>query len=132
MNALLNDMAFEAPSRLQLWRESETGFGPAVDMYETDTEIVVRAELPGVKREDMEVNAERNSITIRGEARKEGEVEEAGYYRRELRYGTFARTVPTPSDIDPEKVSAKYSEGILTVRAPKAEPEVAGRKVDVE
>ena len=132
MNSLLSDMAITAPMQLSMLRESETGFGPAVEMYETDTEVVVRAELPGVNKDDIEVHAEKNAISIRGESKDAREVDEEGYYRREIRYGAFSRTIPTPVDVSPEDVVAKHADGILTVRAKKAEEISTGATVDIE
>ncbi len=115
-----------------LWSEEEE-YGPAVDVYETDDEVVVKAQLPGVKREEVDVSAQENSVTIRAETEQEEEVEEEGYFRRELRYGTFARTIALPADIDEEQVTAKMADGVLEIRARKAEkPEDAGRKIEVE
>ncbi len=115
-----------------LWSE-EGEYGPAVDVYETDDEVVVKAQLPGVKREEVDVAAQENTVTIRAETRHEEEVEEEGYFRRELRYGTFARTIALPADIDEEQVTAKMADGVLEIRAKKAEkPEEAGRKIEVE
>jgi HSP20 family protein len=132
MNSVLNDMATSAPMHLSMLNESETGFGPAVEMYETETEVVVRAELPGVTKDDIEVHAEKNAVSIRGENRDKKEVDEDGYYRREIRYGAFSRTLPTPVDIVPDQVAAKFADGVLTVRAKKAEEASTGTKVDVE
>ncbi len=132
MNSVLNDMAVAAPMHLSMLRESDTGFGPAVEMYETDDEVVVRAELPGVTKEDIEVHADKSSIAIRGESKEKKEVDEEGYYRREIRYGAFSRTLPTPVDITPDGVSAKFADGILTIRAKKAEEAPTGAKVEVE
>ncbi len=132
MNAMLGDMIPEGVDPTQLWQRATGETGLAVDMYETETEVVVRAELPGVARDSIEVNAEKSTIGIRAEAKREEECEQAGYYRRELRYGTFSRTLPTPTDIKPDEVSAKFEDGMLTIRAPKAEEEQAGHKVQVE
>ncbi len=132
MHTMLGDLGREPTNVVPFWPESEAGAVPAVDMYETDTEVVIRAELPGVKREDIQVNAEKNVITIRGESKEEEETEESGYYRRELRYGSFSRTLPTPTDINHENVTAKFEDGILTIRAPKTEEEPSGRTVEVE
>jgi HSP20 family protein len=111
----------------------EADYGPAVDVYETDEEVVVKAQLPGVKKEDVDVSLQENAITIRAETRREEEVDEEGYFRRELRYGTFARRLPLPAEVDEEQVSAKMEDGVLEVRAQKAvEVEDAGKKISVE
>ncbi|MFO7947024.1 MAG: Hsp20/alpha crystallin family protein [Armatimonadota bacterium] len=132
MQDMMGDMVTDVPKGIASWRGEEGYFGPAIDMYETDSDVVMKAEVPGVAREDIEVNAHSDSITVSGESKKEEEVEEKGYYRRELRYGRFARTVPTPANIDPEGVTAKLSDGVLTITAPKVEPEAKGKAVEVE
>ncbi len=128
MDKLLGSML---RSRWPLERE-EIDFGPAVDVYEKDDEIVVEAELPGAKREDIQVNAENDRVTIRGETKQEEEVKEEGYYRKEIRRGSFYRTVPLPAPIDETKVTAKFTDGVLTVNAPKAPDVRGGKKVEIE
>ena len=111
----------------------EADYGPAVDVYETDEDVVVKAQLPGVSKEDVEVSIQENTLTIRAETRREEEVDEEGYFRRELRYGTFARRLPLPAEVDEEQVSAKMNDGVLEVRAQKAaEVETSGKQVSVE
>lgn len=112
---------------------AEAEYGPAVDVYETDDEVVVKAQMPGVKTEDLDVTIQDNSVTIRAETRREEEVDEEGYFRRELRYGTWARRLPLPSEIDEEQVSAKLDDGVLEIRAAKsAEVTEGGKHIDVE
>jgi len=114
------------------WGEGQE-YGPAVDVYETDDEVVVRAQMPGVSKDEIEITVQENTLTIRAETKREEEVEEEGYFRRELRYGTLARTLPLPADIDEEQVTATLADGVLEVHAKKAEkPEAAGRKIEVE
>ncbi|MBD3293294.1 MAG: Hsp20 family protein [Armatimonadia bacterium] len=111
----------------------EADYGPAVDVYETDEEVVVKAQLPGVKKDDVDVSIQENTLTIRAETRREEEVEDEGYFRRELRYGTYARRLPLPATVDEEQVSAKMADGVLEVRAAKQEEvEDAGKKISVE
>ncbi|MFW5867594.1 MAG: Hsp20/alpha crystallin family protein [Armatimonadota bacterium] len=111
----------------------EADYGPAVDVYQTDDEVVVKAQLPGVKKDDVDVSLQENVLTIRAETRREEEVDEEGYCRRELRYGTYARRVSLPAPVDEEQVSAKMSDGVLEIRAKKAEEiDEAGRKISVE
>lgn len=111
----------------------EADYGPAVDVYQTEDEVVVKAQLPGVKKEDVDVSIQENTLTIRAETRREEEVDEEGYFRRELRYGTFARRLPLPAAVDEEQVKATMSDGVLEVRAKKTEEEeVSGKKISVE
>jgi len=111
----------------------EADYGPAVDVFQTDDEVVVKAQLPGVKKEDVDVSLEENTLTIRAETKREEEVDEDGYFRRELRYGTFARRLPLPAAVDEEQVSAQMNDGVLEVRAKKSEkPEEAGKKIQVD
>ncbi len=111
----------------------EADYGPAVDVYETDDEVVVKAQLPGVKKEDVEVSIEESTLTIRAETRREEEVEDEGYVRRELRYGTWARRLPLPAAVDEEQVSAKMAAGVLEVRAKKSEkPDEVGKTIQVD
>lgn len=110
----------------------EYEFGPAVDVYETDDEVVLKVALPGANREDINVSAQEDAVTISGESRQEEEVDEEGYYRHELRYGSFHRTVPLPATVNPDEVSAKFADGVLTIRAPKAPAAEAGRKIEIQ
>jgi HSP20 family protein len=110
----------------------EFEWGPAVDVYETENEVVIKANLAGAKKEDVEVNATEEALTIHGEMKKEEEIKEEGYYRRELRYGTFHRVIPWPSTVDSENISAKFDDGILEIRAAKTEKAKGGKKIEVK
>ncbi len=115
------------------WAAEEAEYGPPVDVYETDDEVIVKAQMPGVKREEVEVTLQENTLTLRAESKREDEVKEEGYFRRELRYGTFARSIALPADVDEGQITAKMENGVLEVRAKKAErPEEVGRKIQVE
>ena len=109
----------------------EVDFGPSVDVYEQENEVVVKAELPGAKKEDIEIHAEDDMLTLRGETKQEEEVQEEGYHRKEIRRGSFYRQIPLPAAIDENQVTAKFEDGVLTVRAPKAEVK-AGKNVSIE
>lgn len=93
----------------------------AIDMYETDNEIVVTAALPGVKPEDVDISITGDLLTIKGETKAETKVEKANYLRQERRYGAFSRTVSLPVPIQADKAEAKFKDGILTLSIPKAE-----------
>jgi HSP20 family protein len=93
----------------------------ALDVYETDDELVVSAAVPGVKPEEVEISITGDTLTIKGETKTETKVEKANYLRQERRYGAFARTVTLPTPIQADKAEAKFKDGVLTVIIPKAE-----------
>jgi len=93
---------------------------PLVDIYETPDEVVVVAELPGVRKEDIGIEATEDTLEIRAEVRREEEVKEEAYYRRERYYKAFYRRLRLPVAVKPEGAKASYKDGILTVRLPKA------------
>ena len=94
---------------------------PAIEIYEEKDDVVVKAELPGMKREDLELNISDNLLTIKGEKKKEEEVKEKGYYYSERSYGGFTRTVEIPKDVQTDKVRASFKDGVLEIRIPKTE-----------
>jgi HSP20 family protein len=99
------------------------GWVPAVEMKETDTEIVLRAEVPGLSAENLDVQVTRNAVSISGEHRYEKQAEDKGYFHSEFRYGKFQRIVPLPSKVENEQVKAEFKDGILTLTLPKAADE---------
>jgi HSP20 family protein len=97
-------------------------FLPPVDIYQTEAhEVVLKAELPGLKKEDIDLRVEQNTLTITGERRVETSVQKDHFHRMERTYGTFSRSFSLPSTIDTEKVRAEYQDGILTVTLPLRE-----------
>jgi HSP20 family protein len=94
---------------------------PAVEMFETDGEIVVRAELPNVDPKTVDVTVTQDAITLKGESRTETEEKGRNYHRRELRYGTFVRTLPLGTEVKNGEAKATYKDGVLDVRIPKSE-----------
>jgi len=92
-----------------------------VDISDNDSSVSVKAVLPGIKPEDVEITVSEGVLTIRGESREEKKDEGENYYRREIRYGSFSRSVPLPTRVDQEKAEATFADGILTVALPKAE-----------
>lgn len=95
--------------------------GPAVDLSETQNEIVLHAEIPGVNPDDLDITITEDSITLRGEVKQEINADERGYRRVERRYGSFYRSIPFPSMVKHDQATASYRNGILEVRIPKAE-----------
>ena len=94
---------------------------PAVDLYEDKDAVVVKAELPGMTKDDIQVNITDHMLILKGEKKKDEEVKEKEYYRSERIYGAFTRSVPLPTETDPEKVHATFKNGVLEVRLPKTE-----------
>jgi HSP20 family protein len=94
-------------------------FSPSVDIKESDKDIKVSAELPGMEEKDIEVSLGRDSLTIKGEKKEEKEDKGKNYYRMERSYGSFTRTIPLPAEVDMDKVKAEFKKGILTVTLPK-------------
>jgi HSP20 family protein len=95
---------------------------PPVDIHESDAhEIVVQAEVPGLRREDIDLTVENNTLTIRGERRRDAQIQEQQYHRVERTYGPFSRSFTLPDTIDAARVRAEYRDGVLTVRLPQRE-----------
>lgn len=106
---------------------------PAVDMFEEKDDIVIKAEIPGMDKDNIQVNLTDHTLTIKGEKKKEEEVKEENYFRSERSYGTFLRTVELPRDVHADKVKATFKNGVLEVRMPKTEEAKAKEiKVKVE
>jgi HSP20 family protein len=94
---------------------------PALDVFEDKDDLVVKAELPGMEKDNVEVNLTDHTLTIKGEKRKEEEVKEEKYYRSERSYGSFVRTLELPATVQVDKIKASFKNGILEIRMPKTE-----------
>ena len=92
---------------------------PSVDVIDRDNEILVRAEIPGVDKKDLDVSVTEDSVCIKGSVQHEEEEEKGEYYRRETSSGSFARTMILPSEVDTTKVKAKFKDGVLEMTLPK-------------
>jgi HSP20 family protein len=104
---------------------------PAVDLFEDKNDIVVKVELPGMEKENVEVKLTDHMLTIKGEKKKEEEIKEENYYRSERSYGSFIRTLELPADVHADKVKASFKNGILEVRLPKTE-EAKSKEIKVK
>jgi HSP20 family protein len=104
---------------------------PAIDMYQTDNDVVVKAALPGFKADDVQLNVTGDVLTIRGEMKHEEEQKEKSWHIREHRWGSFERSISLPTDVVSEKAQADFDNGILTIRLPKAE-EVKPKTITVK
>jgi len=103
----------------------------AVDIFEKGGEVVIYAELPGIKKEDIDVRVENNVLTLRGKKERTEEVKEEGYFRAERTYGSFSRSFSLPTTVEVGKIAADYKDGILTLRLPKAE-EAKPRQIEIK
>lgn len=92
---------------------------PLVDIYETDDEVVVVADLPGLEKDDISINAMEDTLEISAETKKAGEAKKPRYFRQERRYKRFYRRLRLPAKVNPEKVKSTYRNGVLEVRLPK-------------
>jgi HSP20 family protein len=119
-----------------LWADVPGGapslWSPAVEVLERGDKLLVRAELPGVSKDDVNVEITDDLLTIEGERRQESEEQDEGFYRSERSYGRFLRSIPLPEGVDSEKADAKFKDGVLeiTLPAPKREQK-RGRKISV-
>lgn len=96
-------------------------FGPSVDLKETDTEIILHADIPGVSQEDLDITVDENVIVLKGETNRGETREEKGYHLTERRYGSFYRTIPLPAEVKSDQAKAKYKNGVLQLHVPKVE-----------
>ncbi len=126
MDRLFDD-AFTRPLRMVDGQLSM----PAVDMYQTDNEIVVKAAVPGFKADDVQINVTGELLTIKGEAREKEEVNEKAYHLRERRWGGFERTLSLPTDVIADKARAEFENGVLIITLPKAE-EVRPKTISIK
>src|SRR6266581_482754 len=106
-------------------------WSPSVDIYETENELVLKADLPDVKLEDIEVRVENQTLTLKGERKFEEDQSVRGYHRIERSYGTFTRSFTVPATVDSDKVAAEFKNGVLTVTLPKKEA-AKPRQVKIE
>lgn len=112
-------------------RRMPSGFMPAVDMYEDKDNIIVETELAGIDPENVDVAIENDILTIKGEGEKKSEVEDKNYYRKEIRRGSFYRSVPLPTHVLGEKAEAVADAGVLKITIPKA-PEAKPKTIKIQ
>jgi HSP20 family protein len=128
MNRLFND-TYGARREDDLM--SRGSWSPAVDIYETDGALVLKAELPEMNREDIDVSVENSTLTIRGERKLSNDIKQENFHRIERAYGSFVRSFSLPNTVDTAKIAADYKNGVLTVKLPVRE-EAKPRTINVE
>jgi len=141
----MNELMTRAPSRslarrddifADLFRDflgiadSDLALQPAADVSESDSEITVKLEVPGVGKDDLKVSVTDDTLTVRGETRKESDAKDKNVHRQEIRYGSFQRTITLPANVDSAKTHAELANGVLTVTLPKAAQSKA-KRIDV-
>ena len=104
---------------------------PAVDMYQTDNEVVVKAALPGIKADEVQINVTGEVLTLKGETRQENETKEKAYHIREQRWGAFERAIVLPTEVVADKAKADFENGVLTITLPKAD-EVKPKTINIK
>jgi HSP20 family protein len=126
------DRLFEAElaSTLPLWRQSGAWMLP-LDVIETDDEFIVKASIPGIHPDELDISLADNVLTIKGEIKSEEESEDVRYHLRERRFGMFQRSISLPVPVDANKVEAVYENGVLTLHIPKAE-EVKPKHISIK
>ncbi len=125
----LFDEAFTRPWGLaDGWRG---GGAPSVDMYETENEVVIKAAVPGMKAEDVQISVTGDMLTIKGETKEKSELKDKAYHIREQRWGSFERSLSLPTLVVADKAKAEFEDGMLIVTLPKAE-EVKPRTITVK
>src|SRR5450631_2551980 len=121
----------DAVSRILSEPRGARPWSPAVDISETENELILQADLPDVKLSDIDIRMENQTLTIKGERQFEKDEKTRGYHRIERNFGTFVRSFTVPSSVDAEKVAADYTNGVLTVKLPKKEA-AKPRQVKIE
>jgi HSP20 family protein len=111
---------WETPLWSELAAPLEAGM-PRIDVIDRDDEVVVRAEIPGVDKKDLDISVDERHVTIKGSTAREEKEEKGDYYRSEIMRGAFARTITLPSEVNGEKARAKFSNGLLELSLPKVE-----------
>ena len=113
------DRIFDEMNRLE--RNTQIAWKPAIELQNTDENIILKAEIPGVEGKDLDVRVTREAVAISGEHRYEKKAQENGFFRSEFRYGKFQRVIPLPAEVQNDRVQADFTNGILTLTLPKVE-----------
>ena len=123
LNQMIEDFF---PTTKHLYEPAEWNWNPSIDIYEEENNIVIKAEIPGVDKNDITVDVKDGVLTLKGERSTNKEVEEEKYYKREMRYGKFERSFTLPVEVNADKIAADYKDGVLKIEIPK--PEVSKPK----
>jgi len=133
MDSLFNEFFGKrtVPSRIARPSPAPDMYFPPVDIYERTDEIVIKAGIPGVKKEDVEVTFLENTLTIKGQRSRDSEVREEDYHYSEQQYGSFSRSITFSIELNPEGMRARYEDGVLEIVIPKSKKEEP-RRIEIE
>jgi HSP20 family protein len=130
MDRMFDDFGFgRRAGRFPFFRES-AGWAPEVEVFQRNNELTIRADLPGLKKEEIGVELQDNAVHIHGERRREHEEEREGYHRSERSYGSFSRVIPLPEGAITEQARAEFKDGVLEITMP-APPQSRGRRLEI-
>ena len=106
---------------------------PRVDVYQKKENVIIKAEIPGVSKDDLNLFIDESTIRLDGQFKRENELKDENVYRTERYYGSFSRTIPLPAEVKPEQAKAEYKDGILSITVPKLEPtKTKSRRIDIQ
>jgi HSP20 family protein len=128
MNSIFDEFFGRVPSRVE---PEEGAWSPSVDISENNNAITINAEIPGMSKEDIKINIQDNTMTLKGEKKQEKEEKDANYHRVERSYGAFMRSFTLPTPVQADKVKASYKNGVLRIVLPKSE-EVKPKEIPIE
>ena len=128
MDRLFEDFLTKTPEKRDFISDV---WAPDVDIYETKDEVIVKAELPGMKKDDIKISIVDNSLIVEGEKKQEKETKDENYYRMERRYGAFRRVINLPVSVKINEIDASYDNGVLEIKLPKSE-EAKPKEIEVK
>jgi HSP20 family protein len=107
-------------------------FSPRINLAENETKVIIHAELPGISKEDVKLSIQDNILTIKGDKKKDIDEDKVNFYRSERLYGTFSRSIEIPVDVDMEKISAKFDNGVLRIELTKIAKEIKEKTIEIQ
>jgi HSP20 family protein len=125
------DRVFDEMFTSRPMAESEIGWTPRADVHENDNNFVVQLDLPGVEKDNVKVKFEDDTLVVSGERKYESNIDEKNFHRVERIYGSFTRSISVPKDVDSEKISASFKNGVLEITLPKTE-EVKPKEIEIK
>jgi HSP20 family protein len=119
MDRLFDDFMPSSSTLSLLPKATEATWAPAIELQETDSEILLKAQIPGIEAKDLDIQVTQDAVSITGEKQEEAKTEEKGMFRSEFRYGQFQRLIPLPASVNNEQVKSEFKNGVLTLTLPK-------------